>query len=160
MPATKKPLKKHYLVVVADESRAILYSHETRSGPLRQLSEFGNEAARMKTEDLVTDRGGRSFDSHGHGRHTMVGEKDGPKHHAAEVFAKQIAERIASGTHRGTLRGFALVAAPRFLGMLRDAISTSTKAEPWTSVDKDVVDKDAAVIRELLTKSSPSPGLL
>ena len=150
------PTSKHYLVVVADESRAILYSHDTLSGPLRQLTALDNEAARMKTEELISDRGGRSFDSHGHGRHTMVGEKNGPKHHAAEIFAKQIADRIASSTHKGTCRGFALVAAPRFLGMLRDAISSSTKAEPWTSVDKDVVDKDAAVIRELLTKSSPA----
>ena len=154
------PTKKHYLVVVADESRAILYSHDTRSGPLSHLTEFDNKVARMKTEELVSDRGGRSFDSHGHGRHTMVGEKDGPKHHAAEAFAKQIASQIASSTHNGTCRGFALVAAPRFLGMLRDALSTSTKAEPWTSVDKDVVDKDAAVIRDLLTKSAPSPGVL
>ena len=153
------PNNKHYLVVVADESKAILYSHDTLSGPLRQLSQFNNEAARMKTEDLISDRGGRSFDSHGHGRHAM-GEKNGPHHHAAEVFAKQIAERIASGTHKGTLRGFALVAAPRFLGMLRDALSSSTKVEPWTSVDKDVVGKDAAVIRDLLTKSSPAQGPL
>lgn len=152
------PTTKHYLVIVADESKAILYSHDTLSGPLRQLSEFDNQAARMKTEELISDRGGRSFDSHGHGRHTMAGDRNGPKQHAAEVFAKQIAQRIASSTHKGTCRGFALVAAPRFLGMLRDAISTSTKAEPWTSVDKDVVDKDAAVIRALLTKSSPAPG--
>ena len=146
---------KHYLVVVADESKAVLYSHDTLSGPLTPLTAFDNGAARMKTEDLISDRGGRSFDSHGHGRHAMVGEKSSPKQHAAEVFAKQIAERIASSTHRGTCRGFALVAAPRFLGLLREAISTSTKAEPWTSVDKDVVDKDAAVIRELLSKSAP-----
>ncbi len=154
------PSTKHYLVVVADESRAVLYSHETLSGPLSQLTELDNEAARMKTEDLITDRGGRSFDSHGQGRHTMTGGKYGPKHHAAEVFAKQIAERIASSTHKGTCRGFALVAAPRFLGMLRDALSSSTKAEPWTSVDKDVVGRDAAIIRDLLTKSSPSTGPL
>ncbi len=154
------PNNKHYLVVVADESKAILYSHETLSGPLRQLSHFDNEAARMKTEELISDRGGRSFDSHGHGRHTMAGDKNSPKQQAAEVFARQIAQRIASSTHKGTCRGFALVAAPRFLGLLREAISSSTKVEPWTSVDKDVVDKDAAVIRELLTKSSPGPGPL
>lgn len=153
-------IKKYYLVVVADESRAILYSHDSRSGPLTPLTELDNEAARMKTEELISDRGGRSFDSHGHGRHAIGGEKNGPQQHAAEVFAKQIAERIASSTHKGACRGFSLVAAPRFLGMLRDAISTSTKAEPWTSVDKDVVDKDAAIIRDLLTRSSPGPGLL
>lgn len=61
MSAKGKPLRKRYLVVVADESRAILYSHDTRSGPLSPLSELGNDAARTKTEELVSDRGGRSF---------------------------------------------------------------------------------------------------
>ena len=36
------------------------------------------------------------------------------------AFAKQIAERVGKVTHDGSCRGYALVAAPRFLGMLRE----------------------------------------
>jgi hypothetical protein len=58
---------KRYLVVVADEYRAIIYARDTLTGPLRKLRTFTNETARMKTGELLSDRGGRSFDSHGQG---------------------------------------------------------------------------------------------
>lgn len=152
------PDEKHYLVIVADESRAIFYAHDTLSGPLRELDAMSNAAARMKTDELITDRGGRSFDSHGHGRHAMVGEKSGPHQHAAQAFAKGIAERIAGSIHNGSCRSYALVAAPRFLGLLRDAIATATRAEPYASIDKDIVGKDTAIIEGLL-KDARTPRL-
>jgi len=142
--------KKHYLVVVADESRAIFYTHDTRRGPLEERGSMANEAARMKTQELISDRSGRSFDSHGHGRHAMAGEKGGPRQHAAEIFAKSIADRIASSLYDGSCRSYALVAAPRFLGLLRDAIATATREEPYATIDKDVVGRDTAVIEKLL----------
>jgi len=141
---------KVYWVVVADESNAIVYARDTLRGPLRELFSLDNETARKKTDQLISDSGGRSFDSFGKGRHTMTKEKAGPKQIAATVFAKQIAGRIAKVMHEGGCRGFALVAAPRFLGVLRDAISIATTAEPYATVDKEVVGQDTAVIEKLL----------
>ena len=141
---------KVYWVVVADEASATVYARDSLSGPLRELFSLGNEAAQMKTDQLISDSGGRSFDSHGKGRHTMTSEKAGPKQTAAAAFAKQIAERIAKVMHEGKCRGFALVAAPRFLGVLRSAISVATTAEPYATVDKEVVGQDEAVIEKLL----------
>lgn len=141
---------KVFWAVVADESNAIVYVRDTLSGPLRELFSLDNEAARKKTDQLISDSGGRSFDSVGKGRHTMSNEKADPKQHSATVFAKQIAERIARATHEGSCRGFALVAAPRFLGILRDAISNATIVEPYATVDKEVVGQDTAVIEKLL----------
>ncbi len=141
---------KCFWVVVADESNAIVYARDTRRGPLRELFSLGNEAARKKTAELISDRGGRSFDSHGKGQHTMANEKSGPKKHAAMLFAKQIAERIKKVMHDGTCRGFALVAAPRFLGVLRNAIAIATTAEPYVAVDKEMVGQDTAAIEKLL----------
>jgi protein required for attachment to host cells len=109
-----------------------------------------NEVARKKTDQLISDSGGRSFDSVGKGRHTMSNEKANPKKTSALAFAKQIAERIAKVMHDGSCRGFALVAAPRFLGVLRDAISIATTSEPYATVDKEVVGQDAATIEKLL----------
>jgi len=74
--------EKFFWVVVADESKAIVYAHVTRSGPLREVFSLANEAARMKTEQLISDSGGRSYDSKGKGRHTMTNEKVDPKKHA------------------------------------------------------------------------------
>ena len=144
--------KLYWAVVVADESSAIVYARDSRSGPLRKLFSLDNEIARMKTEQLISDSGGRSFDSHGKGRHTMSSEKADPKKTAAAAFAKLIATRIAKVMHDGTCRGFALVAAPRFLGVLRDAFAIATTVEPYATVDKEVVGQDAEVIEKLLAK--------
>jgi protein required for attachment to host cells len=141
---------KVYWVVVADEASAIVYARDTLSGPLRELLSLDNEAARMKTDQLISDSGGRSFDSHGKGRHTMTSEKADPKKTAAAAFAKQIAGHVAKVMHDGSCRGFTLVAAPRFLGVLRSAISIATTTEPYATVDKEVVGQDTAVIEKLL----------
>ena len=137
-------------VVVADRSKAIVYARDALRSPLRELFSLDNEAAQKKTDELITDRGGRSFDSHGKGRHTMSHEKADPKQVAAMAFAKQIAGRIAKALHEGDCRGFALVAAPGFLGLLRPAISITTTTEPYATIDKEVVGQDAAVIEKLL----------
>lgn len=142
--------EKTYWIVVADESRATFYAREQRRSPLIELFSLENATSRMKTGELLADRGGRSFDSFGAGRHTMAGEKADPKKHAATAFAKQIAERIGKVTHDGSCRGYALIAAPRFLGLLRDAVSRSCKFEPFKTVDKDVVGRDAAVLQKLV----------
>jgi protein required for attachment to host cells len=141
---------KRYLVVVADEYRAIIYARDTLTGPLRKLRTFTNETARMKTGELLSDRGGRSFDSHGQGRHTMAGDKDAPQQQVAKAFAKDIAEKIAAEFHKGTCRGYAVIAAPRFLGLLRQEFATVVKDEPYASVAKDVVAQDESVIEHLL----------
>lgn len=149
-PQTSTTATPYWAVVVADESSALFYARDSLSGPMRELFSLENETARKKTEQLISDSGGRSFDSFGKGRHTMGHEKADPKKVAAMAFAKQIAERIAKGLHNGSCRGFALVAAPRFLGVLREAISIATAVEPYATVDKEVVGQDAAVIEKLL----------
>ena len=141
---------RFFWVIVADESTATFYTRATKSGPLSEAFSLANEVARMKTSELVSDRGGRSFDSRGKGRHTMANDGGDARKHAALLFAKEIAGQIAKISHDGSCRDFALVAAPRFLGMLRDAISVATTTKPYATVDKDVVGKDTATIEKLL----------
>jgi protein required for attachment to host cells len=150
MAAAIPASEKHYLVVVADEAGAVLYTRDTLYGPLEKRRTFANDAARMKTGDLISDRGGRSFDSHGQGRHTMASEKAGPRQHSATVFAKRVAGHVAEDMQSGRCRGFALIAAPRFLGELRREIGLLVKSEPYAAVDKAVVGSDASVIEKLL----------
>ena len=141
---------RRYLVIVADEYRAIFYARDTMTGPIRKLKSFTNESARMKTGELLADRGGRSFDSHGQGRHTMGGDRDAPQQQLARAFAKDIAEVIAAEMHKGTCRGYAVIAAPRFLGLLRQEFASAVREEPYATVDKDVVGQDEAAVEKLL----------
>lgn len=142
--------QKSYWVVVADESRAIVYTRDTKRSPLSELFELENPVARQKTASQISDRGGRSFDSHGQGRHTMTKEKTDPKKHAAVAFAKEIAGKIAAAKHEGSCRDYSLVAAPRFLGILRDALETAGHADAMQAIDKDMVGQDTTAIEKLL----------
>ena len=150
------PGNKHFLVVVADESKAVIYTRDSLSGPLQQSHTFENEAARLKSGEILADRGGRSFDSHGQGRHTMANEKADPKQHLAEKFARDVAEHIAADVRKGTCRGYALVAAPHFLGTLRPELTGRTTMEPYATVDKSVVGKAESVIEKLLADATSS----
>jgi protein required for attachment to host cells len=147
------PGQKSYWVVVADESRAIFYARDKKRSPLSELFQLENEVARQKTASQISDRGGRSFDSHGQGRHTMAREKTDPKKHAAIAFAKDIAGKIASARYAGSCRDYSLVVAPRFLGLLRDALEIAGYAESLQSIDKDMVGQDTAIIEKLLNES-------
>ena len=153
MAPTTESGNKYYMVVVADEAHAIVYARDRRRAPLRELNRFENEAARARTEDLISDRGGRSFDSHGQGRHTMASEKGDPKQHLAEVFARQLADHIAAELHKGTCAAFALVAAPKFLGSLRGQLATRVHVEPFAAVAKNVVGHAEDKIARLLDES-------
>ena len=150
MMSTTPDKDRFYWVVVADESNAIVYSRDSKSGPMREMYSLANDAARMKTSELISDSGGRRFDSQGGARHTMANERVDVKKHAAQLFAKQIAGRMAKNVHEGRCRGLALVAAPRFLGVLRDSLSVATNLQPYVTVDKAVVGKDTATIEKLL----------
>jgi protein required for attachment to host cells len=144
--------QKSFWIVVADEARVKVYAKHLRSDPIQELFSLDNSVAREKMVNLISDRGGRSFDSHGKGRHTMSNEKSDPKQHASVTFAKEIAKRISAARNDGTCRNFALIAAPRFLGVLRDALETAGNARPVVTINKEVVDKDAAFIENLLAE--------
>ena len=109
-----------------------------------------NESARKKAEELIADRGGRSFDSHGEGRHTVSKEKSGPRTHSAEAFAKDIAARLHKARLQGSFDSFVLIAAPRFLGMLRAALKPASGTVPDTSISKEMIGRDIADITKLL----------
>ena len=80
----------------------------------------------------------------------MSGEKSDPKQHLAENLARQVAEHIGAEEHEGRLRGFALVAAPRFLGTLRGQFPNRVHGEPYATIDKNVVGQPNDAIARLL----------
>lgn len=137
-------------IIVADESTARIFAQEKKFGPLREVAELHNEDARKKTGDMLSDRGGRSFDSHGQGRHTMSREKANPKTQTAVRFAKKIVSRVDNALQKGTCKDFAIIAAPKFLGCLRDAIATADLQAPFLTIDKSVVKQNIADIEQLL----------
>lgn len=139
---------RNYWVVVADEFQARIYSRAKKFSELEEVSQLKNEIAREKLENLVTDRGGRGFDSHGQGRHTYANEKNDAKSQSYLAFARYIATEVRS-RRQGSGDGLVVIAAPRFLGVLRGALSKAGLDADLT-IDKEVTSKSAEFVRELI----------
>jgi protein required for attachment to host cells len=137
-------------IIVADESTAEFYEQDKKYSAVRKSFEMHNDSARKKVDDIITDHGGRSYDSFGMGRHTMAKEKQGPKMQGAVVFAKSIAGKITAALNRGDITDFGLIAAPKFLGILRKSLAGAHGSEPCLTISKEVVGQGTAVVDRLL----------
>ena len=147
------PVSAYYWVVVADEYQAHFYTRASKSGLMVQQDTLKNEAARQKLEELISDRGGRSFDSQGSGRHAYDEEKSNRKTHSYTVFAREIADRVRAGQQGHKFVELAVIAAPRFLGVLRNALGKAG-IEANMTIDKELTGKDAAFIQKLMDEHS------
>ena len=141
--------KSAYWVLVADEFQARIFSREKRTSDLVEQASFENPVARMKTGDVMADRGGRSFDSKGQGRHSMGSDKANPKTASYPAFAKELAQAIGNDQRAHKFARLAVVAAPRFLGELRPALA-SAGIEADMTIDKAIAGHDVASIQKIL----------
>jgi protein required for attachment to host cells len=139
---------RSFWVVVADEFQASVYKRAKKFSELQLILELKNDIAREKLENLISDRGGRGFDSHGQGRHTYTKEKADPRAQSYQPFAREIAGYLRTSREHDD-DGLVVVAAPRFLGILR-AVLDKTGMQPDLTIDKEVTAKSATFVRELI----------
>lgn len=143
------PAKAMHWVVVADEGHANVFGRETEKAPLELLFELDNETARMKGSELTSDRGGRSFDSGGQGRHAMEPSSE-PHREAAMRFAGDLMSAVENAHHAGLCKDFALIAPPRFLGVIRARLDGRHHFAPSVTIVKDLVQHDVSDIEASL----------
>ena len=137
-------------VVVTDSSRARIFKTETALGPLQELAALAHPEGRLHAHELTSDLPGRAFDSSGlGGRHAMEQNID-PKENEALKFARQIAEYLENGQNENQFTKLVLVAAPKFLGHLRQSLSDRVVALVSQEIDKNLVQQTAEDIRRHL----------
>jgi protein required for attachment to host cells len=113
-------------VLVADSASARIFSMTGPRSSLQEIETLDHPEGRLPAQEINADRPGRSFASAGKRRHAMEREVD-PKKQAAITFAREIVERLESARAQGDLERLILVAAPEFLGLLREHLSSETK---------------------------------
>lgn len=123
-------------ILSANSARATIFTAESAQTPLVELETFDNPDSRVKQADLASDRAGRSFDSHGEGRHAMEAPLD-PKQQVQIGFAKRIADRLEQARVEHAFERLVLVAAPAFLGLLRPNFGPTLQSLVSLEVDKD-----------------------
>ncbi len=135
-------------VVVADQSKARIFTVDDPKGELIPVDELEHPEARIKEKEMLSDRPGRSFDSAGHGRHAL-GTSVEPSKQEAIRFAKTVAEYLRTAHNEDRCRRLVLVAGPPFLGLLRDNLK-SLSGVRIDEIEKNLGQYDAREIRKRL----------
>lgn len=136
-------------VIVADASRARLFSAEKSFSPLVEEQDFTHLEARLTEQDIQSDRMGRVFDSVGDGRHAL-GKEDSPKKHEATRFAKILCEHLNLARAQGQFEKLYVIAAPAFLGALRNCMDAVTQKSIAGELNKNLTTHDPEDIRKQL----------
>jgi len=132
-------------VVVADQSKARIFTIEDPRAPLQELDQLEHPEARERTQNMTSDRPGRSFDSSGIGRHAM-GTSVEPKEQDAIRFAKLVADHILDASNKKQCSRVVLVAGPHLLGLLRKHLGAAANLK-ITEIEKNLGQYDTAGIR-------------
>ncbi len=135
-------------VVVADTSRARIFSADTPASELFETETLAHPEARLHQGDLISDRPGRDRNS-GIGTHNMGHETDA-KDESAIRFATEVCQRLEQARVRSQFNKLYIVAAPSFLGLIRKHQSPALKKTIAGEISKNMAMKDAAEIKKSL----------
>jgi protein required for attachment to host cells len=133
--STMKPTRTW--VLIADGARARILENDGPNHGLTAIEGLEFQADHSATHDLVPDREGRSFSSHGHGRSAIDARSD-PHRDLETKFAHQLADVLAQGLEQKSYDRLIIVASPVTLGDLRTAISEQVHALVVGEVAQDL----------------------
>lgn len=141
-------------VVVADQSEARFYDTEHRDSGLRAAGVLLDPQAHLHDRDFKSDRPGRVFDHapdrpgrRGATAHHGTGGERSPRKHEAELFARRVAKQVQTAHRQNEFDRLILMAAPEFLGLLRQALPASIHALVAAEVNKNLVRETPAAVQ-------------
>lgn len=123
-------------VIVADEAIVRILRRPGGGSELEPVEEITDPAAHASGAELRRDAQGR--------RGSTVTASAGPdeRHVEAQAFARHVADRLAEALNQRRFDTLHIAAAPRFLGLLRDALGKPVAATVRGTLDKDLVKDD------------------
>jgi protein required for attachment to host cells len=141
-------------VVVAESSRARIFSLENVKGPMDEILTLDHPDSRAHEQELTSDLPGRAFDSGGQGRHALSTSVE-PKQQETIAFAKQVAEHLDAHRKTGDYHKLVIFAAPAFLGLLRERMNDPTNRLVVYESNKNLAQLSVDKIREHLPVPLP-----
>jgi protein required for attachment to host cells len=141
-------------VLVADNTRARIFTAETPSSVLEEIKDMAHEEGRLHDRDITSDLPGKIKSAFSVG-HALEQPTD-PKQHEADNFARHIAHYLTAAHNAKAFEQLLVVAEPSFLGLLRQHLPEAVKRLISFELDKNITASDAADIRQHLPKYLPS----
>ena len=142
-------------ILVADSSRARSFSAESPSSPLIEINTLAHPQSRIHEQNLSSDLPGHDSDKSGSGRHGFQDEIE-PKEQEVIDFAKQIAKHLDQARNNNKFKQLLIVAAPAFLGTLRNQLTDQTRKMVSIEMDKNLTQQRAEDIRGHLPEYLPN----
>ena len=115
-------------ILIADGARARILEQLGSGHELTAIDGMVFQGDHAATHELVSDREGRSFSSHGLGRSAYEPHTD-PHRELKAKFAHQLADVLARGLENNSYDHLVIVAAPVTLGDLRTVISERVRGK-------------------------------
>jgi protein required for attachment to host cells len=141
-------------ILVADNSRARIFTAETPSSPLEEIEDLSHSEGRLHDREITTDLPGK-IKSAGAGGHTFEQPTD-PKKHEAEVFAHSVANYLEDAHNANKFKQLLIIAEPSFLGLLRNQLPEQIKRLVSFELDKNITKHSAEDIRQHLPEHLPN----
>ena len=143
-------------IVVADRSRARILTTSDDNSDLTEVETLINPEGSMKQSDTVSDHQGRFP---GRGGMPVSGQpRTDFEHKTAETFAIQVVDFLDAGRNSQQFGRVILIAAPAFLGTLRQKLPAPLARMVALEVDKDYTKRTPAEIATQLAKMRVAEG--
>ncbi|MCD2517250.1 host attachment protein [Massilia sp. G4R7] len=155
-------------IIAANAGRVRFFAEADSKEPLQELEDMVSPAAQLRTEDTETDKlsptaasgtrhniGGNEGAGMAHNAKAGAPNKlyqpaQTPDQHAADLFAKDVAEYLLKAHNEGRYQQLVLAASPEFLGVLRTKLNPAVQGAIKTEVNKDYTHSSAQQLREQL----------
>jgi len=141
-------------ILVADTTRARIFTADTPSSPLEEIEDLSHSKSRLHDREITSDLPGK-IKSVGGGGHAYEQPTD-PKKYEAEAFAHSIAQHLEDAHNEGRFEQLLIIAGPSFLGMLRSNLPEQIKKLVRFELDKEITSLSAAEIRQYLPQYLPN----
>ena len=138
-------------VLVADEAIARILQWPESGDELDSVEELADPAAHAREVELRRDATGRRSGPATHAAspssphrlrssaNVTASAGEAQRHLEADAFARRVARHLAEALQRKRYEELTLVAAPRFLGLLRQALDPHVAKAVTREIDKDLV---------------------
>ncbi|TRW92871.1 host attachment protein [Candidatus Methylobacter oryzae] len=141
-------------ILVADNSRARIFTADSLSSPLEEIDDLCHTAGRLHDREITSDLPGR-ISSSGTVSHTYEQPND-PKKHEIDNFARRIAHYLEDALNAHRFEQLLIVAGPSFLGLLRNHLSEQLKQRVRFELNKELTALSVADIRQHLPQYLPN----
>lgn len=141
-------------IVIADGAHAKVLERSAEKPTLRTVDGLTVSIELPASRDMLTDRPGRSFESHGRARHAKESRSD-PHRELKRSFAKHLAGLLKTNLADKRYERLVLVAPPATLGDLRDALVKTVRARVVAELGQDLVKTPHNQLRRHLADVLP-----